>query len=80
MNSFNSGHTHNLNLNKKLPKIEAKSKVNTGLKKSQTEPNKKNHTEIQNEYVIKEQKTNLVNSLAEKIGLVPTTSDNQLGT
>ena len=69
--------TNNLNINKKLPKIEAKSKVNSGLNKTKDQT-KKNLIDIQNEYVIKEPNTTNVKTLAEKIGLVPTSSSSQL--
>ncbi len=78
MTSLNlSSTTNNLNINKKLPKIEAKSKVNTGLKKT-NDATKKNLLENQNEYVIKEPNSNTAKTLAEKIGIVPTINENQL--
>ena len=75
--SLSSSTANSLNINKKLPKIEAKSKVNTGIKKT-NDAAKKNLADIQNEYVINEPNTNTAKTLAEKIGIVPTSNENQL--
>lgn len=63
MNNLNLNTSNNLiNINKKTPKFEAKSKVNTGLKKS-SDSTSKSLTENQNEYVIKESNSTTVKTL-----------------
>ena len=68
----------NKSLNKiKTPKIEGKSKINSGLNKNKA-PIKKSNEAQEAEFVINEDHKPSTKTLAEKIGIVPTCKDDKL--